>query len=149
MTVRKLFLSLFFIISCFCIGCVERKLTIVTEPAGAMVTLNEEQIGLSPVTVGFEWYGDYSVRLAKEGYITTSTHRNLPRPLRDRFPLDLLDDMFRTRIDEYTWNFKLEPYQKPDKEELIDQAVALRKEDLVEPNSIIPPPKPKKVKQKK
>jgi len=39
-------------------GCVERKLTINTEPAGAMVTLNDEQIGESPVTVTFNWYGD-------------------------------------------------------------------------------------------
>ncbi|OHB52080.1 MAG: hypothetical protein A2Y10_11145 [Planctomycetes bacterium GWF2_41_51] len=135
-----------FISSCFYLGCVERKLTIVTEPAGALVSLNDEEIGVSPVTVGFEWYGDYNIRLAKEGYLTTSTHRNLQRPLRDKFPFDLLDDMFRTRVDEYTWNFKLEPYQQPDKEELIDQAVQLRKEALVEPNSIMPPPKAKKKK---
>ncbi|MCP4263659.1 MAG: PEGA domain-containing protein, partial [Planctomycetes bacterium] len=40
-------------------GCVERKLTINTEPQGALVILNDEEIGTSPVTVSFEWYGDY------------------------------------------------------------------------------------------
>lgn len=138
MTVRKLFLFLFFVSACFYCGCVERKLTIVTEPAGALVSLNDEEIGTSPVTVGFEWYGDYNIRLSKEGYITTSTHRSLQRPLRDRFPFDLLDDMFRTRTDEYSWNFKLEPYEAPDKEELIDRAISLRKEALVDPNAIVP-----------
>jgi len=31
-------------------GCVERKLTINTEPQGALVVLNDEEIGQSPVT---------------------------------------------------------------------------------------------------
>jgi hypothetical protein len=137
-------------------GCVERKLTITTEPAGALVLLNDEEVGVSPVTVGFEWYGDYRVRITKENFTTLETHRNLPRPLRDRFPFDLFDDMFRTRIDEYSWNFKLEPYSATSKEDLIERAVTLRKEALVDPNAIAPkgaldrkkPAKPKAVKQK-
>ncbi|HQI29243.1 MAG TPA: PEGA domain-containing protein, partial [Sedimentisphaerales bacterium] len=40
-------------------GCVERRLTIYTEPPGAIVTLNDQEIGVSPVTVPFNWYGDY------------------------------------------------------------------------------------------
>ncbi len=51
-------------------GCVERKLTINTAPPGAMVVLNDEEIGTSPVTVSFEWYGDYNVRVSKEGFET-------------------------------------------------------------------------------
>ncbi|OHB58132.1 MAG: hypothetical protein A2Y12_07660 [Planctomycetes bacterium GWF2_42_9] len=137
-------------------GCVERKLTITTEPAGALVLLNDEEIGTSPVTVGFEWYGDYRVRISKENFSTLDTHRNLPRPMRDRFPFDLFDDMFRTRIDEYSWNFKLEPYSPMSKEDLIDRAVTLRNEALVDPNAIAPkgaldkkkPAKQKAVKQK-
>ncbi len=150
--VRKLFLIGFFASSCLLVGCVERKLTITTEPAGALVLLNDEEIGTSPVTVGFEWYGDYNVRVSKENYTTLVTHRNLARPLRDKFPFDLFDDMFRTRIDEYAWNFKLEPYVPQVKEDMIDRAVNLRKETLVEPNSIKPknykPKYPKPVKKK-
>lgn len=119
---------------CFCTGCVERKLTIVTEPEGALVALNDEEIGTSPVTVGFEWYGDYAVRITKDGYQTLNTHQNLKRPLRDKFPFDLLADMFTTKIDAYSWNFKLEPYQQTQKDELIKSAAGLRKEALVDPN---------------
>jgi hypothetical protein len=133
-------------------GCVERKLTITTEPSGALVLLNDEEIGISPVTVGFEWYGDYNIKLSKENYETLATHRNLPRPMRDKFPFDFFDDAFRTRIDEYSWNFKLEPKVQPTKEELIEKAVNLRKEALVDPNAIAPknlkPYKPKTVKPK-
>src|SRR3990172_12037515 len=44
-------------------GCVERRLTINTDPQGAKVVLNDQEIGTSPVTVPFHWYGDYWVRL--------------------------------------------------------------------------------------
>ena len=52
------------IASLFLGGCVERKLTINTEPQGAVVFLNDEEIGTSPVTASFEWYGDYNVRIS-------------------------------------------------------------------------------------
>jgi len=47
-------------------GCVERRLKINTSPTAAQVILNDEQIGPSPVTVTFQWYGDYNVRISKE-----------------------------------------------------------------------------------
>jgi hypothetical protein len=119
---------------CLCCGCVERKITIITEPAGALVALNDEEIGTSPVTVGFEWYGDYSVRLTKDGYQTLNTHQNLKRPLKDVAPFDLLADMFTTKIDEYTWTFKLEPYQQIQKDELVKSAFSLQKDALTDPN---------------
>jgi hypothetical protein len=138
MSVRKLpavVMIAFCALSCFCIGCVERKLTIVTEPTGALVALNDEEIGTSPVTVGFEWYGDYSVRISKDGFQTLSTHQNLKRPLKDVFPFDLFADAFTTKIDEYTWTFKLQPYQQIQKDELIKSAASLQKQTLVDPNT--------------
>jgi hypothetical protein len=126
---------------CFCTGCVERKITIITEPSGALVALNDEEIGTSPVTVDFEWYGDYGVRISKDGYQTLNTHQNLKRPLKDVAPFDLLADMFTTKIDEYTWTFKLEPYQQIQKDELIKSATSFQKETLAEPNKYIIPPK--------
>jgi hypothetical protein len=135
-----------FAVFCFCSGCVERKLTIVTEPPGALVALNDEEIGTSPVTVGFEWYGDYSVRISKDGYQTLNTHQKLKRPLRDVAPFDLLADMFTTKIDEYTWTFKLEPHQQIQKDELIKSATGFRKEALAEPNTAAKKPAAKKTK---
>ncbi|MFA5293500.1 MAG: PEGA domain-containing protein [Phycisphaerae bacterium] len=139
MSVRKLSaiaLMAFFGLICLCSGCVERKLTITTEPSGALVSLNDEQIGTSPVTVGFEWYGDYSVSISKDGYQTLKTHRDLKRPLRDRFPFDLFDDIFSKRIDEYSWSFKLDASKPQDKDKLVDDAMKMQKqtaEELAKP----------------
>lgn len=110
------------------VGCVERKLTINTEPQGALVLLNDEQIGTSPVAVSFNWYGDYWVRARKEGFETLETHRDLPAPWYDHFPLDFFAQvLYPGRIvDTYEWTFELAPRQDLTREELIEQAEALR-----------------------
>jgi len=115
-------------------GCVERKLTINTQPAGGLVFLNDEEIGVSPVTVGFSWYGDYKVRISKKGYETLNTHRNLPSPLHDHFPLDFFAELlWPWRIaDEYEWTFELLPYQPPQRDELISAAKQMKERAAAE-----------------
>ncbi|MBW8016726.1 MAG: PEGA domain-containing protein [Planctomycetes bacterium] len=110
-------------------GCVERKLTINTNPPGGLVTLNDEEIGVAPVTVPFSWYGDYNVRITKEGYATLKTHKLLKAPLHDGFPFDFFAEcLWPGRIiDEYEWTFDLTPYQAPDRDKLIQKAEETRK----------------------
>ena len=86
-------------------GCVERQLTIKTVPTGGVVSLNDEEIGEAPVTVAFEWYGDYNVRVSKAGYETLKTHRKLDRPWYDLFPFDFFADVLwpGTIRDHYEW----------------------------------------------
>ena len=114
-------------------GCVQRTITINTEPTGAMVSLNDEEIGTSPVTVNFEWYGDFNVIISKIGYETLKTHREIKRPVRDRFPADLLYDLFGSnRVDRYEWSFELSPYQPPVRAEIIKDALELRADTVTE-----------------
>lgn len=110
-------------------GCVERKLTIKTEPQEALVVLNDEEIGTSPVTVSFEWYGDYNVRVSKEGFETLKTHRNLKAPWYDKFPFDFFAWLNPERIvDEYEWTFELAPKKEISREELIRNARELKEQ---------------------
>lgn len=123
-------------------GCVERKLTINTNPSGGLVTLNDEEIGVAPVTVPFSWYGDYNVRIAKDGYATLNTHKLLKAPLHDKFPIDFFAQVIWPGriIDEYEWTFDLTPYQAPDRDKLIQHAQETRKrakqlhEEATKPN---------------
>jgi len=108
-------------------GCVERNLTINTEPDGALVILNDEEIGISPVTVGFEWYGDYNVAIRKEGFETLKTHRKLKAPWYDGFPFDLFAQILPHRIvDSYEWQFDLEEKKQIAPDQLIQNAEQLR-----------------------
>lgn len=114
----------------FLAGCVERQLTIRTDPADALVILNDEQIGLSPVTVSFNWYGDYKVRITKEGYETLKTHRKLSGPWYDYFPFDFFAQILNPKriVDSYEWEFELEKLQPPERAKLIDRANILKEQ---------------------
>jgi hypothetical protein len=109
-------------------GCVERTLTINTMPQGALVALNDEEIGRSPVTTSFNWYGDYNVRLSMPGYENLNTHRELKAPWYDGFPFDFIMNFLNPKhiVDEYEWTFKLEPKKEINRQQLIDSAIELR-----------------------
>ena len=109
-------------------GCVERRLTINTRPQGALVALNDEEIGESPVTVNFNWYGDYCVRISKEGYEILNTHRELKGPWYDHFPFDFFAQIVNPNriVDSYEWTFELSSRQQISREELIQNANKLK-----------------------
>jgi hypothetical protein len=111
-------------------GCVDRKLTINTRPQGALVTLNDEEIGVSPVTVSFNWYGDYNVRISKDGFETLKTHRELKGPWYDKFPYDFFAQVLSSKRieDSYHWTFQLEEKRQISREKLIENAQKLRKQ---------------------
>lgn len=116
--------------STFLTGCVERQLTVNTSPSGAVVTLNDEEIGISPVTVSFQWYGDYDVRISKEGYETLKTHRLLKGPWYDKFPFDFFAQVLNPKkiVDTYEWTFQLNDKKTPNREELIEKAQKMKKQ---------------------
>lgn len=111
-------------------GCVERELTVKTNPEGALVVLNDEEIGVSPVTVNFNWYGDYCVRITKEGYETLDTHRELKGPWYDGFPFDFFAQIVNPNriVDSYEWTFFLSPKGQISREELIQNAQDMQKQ---------------------
>src|SRR5262245_6369848 len=52
-------------------GCVERRMTIISDPPGAQVYVNNQPIGASPAylpSLRFLYYGNYDIFLVKEGY---------------------------------------------------------------------------------
>lgn len=111
-------------------GCVERRLTVRTQPSNATVILNDEKVGQSPVTVRFNWYGDYKVRITKPGYETLDTHKELQAPLHDKFPFDFFAQLLypETIVDEYTWKFELKERTDPNTGELIEQAIKMKEQ---------------------
>jgi len=124
---------IFWIISAvclFCTGCVERRLTINTEPTNALVMLNDEEIGTAPVTVSFNWYGDYNISISKEGCETLNTHRKLKGPWYDSFPFDFFAQVLNPKriVNAYEWSFTLEKQQLPTREQLLEQAQYLKQQ---------------------
>lgn len=113
-------------------GCVRRTLTIKTAPEGARVTLNDDEVGTSPVTVPFTWYGDLDVIIHMEGYKTLHTHHKVVRPWYQYPPVDLIAEAFVpfTIRDEHEAAFELEPAEPIARDKLLEQAHDLRERAL-------------------
>ena len=71
----------FSIITCLLpIGCVQREMNVQSNPPGAVVYLNDREMGRTPFTKQFLWYGNYDVVLRKEGYQTLKTNAEITAP---------------------------------------------------------------------
>ena len=92
------------------LGCVERRIFITSEPAGARVWLNDQEVGETPVEVDFTWFGVYDVRVKKDGFEPLSTTAEAKAPLHEQPGIDFIAMAIpgtdRTRIE---WHFTLEP----------------------------------------
>ncbi len=110
-------------------GCVERTITIETDPPGALVYLNDEEAGRSPLTVPFTWYGTYDVRIERDGYQTISTAAETAPPWHEHPGPDLLVELLPWTTEvKYHWQYELVPNQPADPEALTERARALRGE---------------------
>ncbi len=114
------------------IGCVRRTLTINTNPQGAIITLNDEEIGSTPVSRDFTWYGDYDVVIRKNGFETLHTNVVVNRPWYQIPPADVFADVFWPgRIhDEHHHAFTLEPRTPSDPNDILSRALELRDQAL-------------------
>lgn len=108
-------------------GCVERKLAVTSEPPGAILYLSGEEVGRTPWTGQFTWYGDYDVVLRREGCQTLKTHYNVQAPLYDLPPIDLLSELAPwTYHVERSAHFQLAPQTQPANPELLQRAEEMR-----------------------
>lgn len=89
-------------------GCVRRSIEVTSEPAGAMVWLNNEQVGRTPCETDFKFYGTYDVRVVLEGYEPIATSRVAETPLYEQPGPDLLVAALPLN-NRITWHFDLKP----------------------------------------
>jgi len=110
-------------------GCVERKLSITSQPDGALVFLNDKEVGRTPIETDFVWYGTYDVQVRADGHKTLNQPTKLIAPWWQWPPFDLFAEMMPWHpTDRRTMHFAMQPAEPDDTapEVLIDRAEALR-----------------------
>ncbi len=114
-TIRSFhFLILVAIIFAFS-GCVTRSLTVKTEPSNALVYIDNELIGESPVTMPFTYYGTRKIMIEKkdeDGVLTherTIVFEKIKAPVYEIFPLDFFSEILwpRELKDDHVLSYKL------------------------------------------
>ena len=103
-------------------GCLERVIHVTSDPPGALVHLNDREVGRTPVDVPFEEFGTYDVRLELSGFEPVHQGAEAEAPPWEWPGLDLaamiLPFTFHTDIK---WHFKLTPAET-DVKNLLERA---------------------------
>ncbi len=92
-------------------GCVRRTIEVTSSPPGAMVWLNDEQLGRTPVQTDFKFYGTYDVRLSLDGYEPLTTSAEAVTPFYEYPGPDLLVAALPLH-NRIAWHFDLKPTQE-------------------------------------
>ncbi len=93
-----------------CAGCVERTLTVTSNPPGALVYLNDQEVGRTPLTRNFLWYGTYDLQIRKDGYKTIDARPRVWAPLWQIVPIDLVAELFPLPlVDRHRLSYTMKP----------------------------------------
>jgi len=91
-------------------GCVERTMSVQSSPPGALVYLNDQEVGRTPMQHDFLWYGTYDVTLRMDGYESLKTRATLFPPIYQWLGLDLFAEIVPIHFkDHQTLVYSLRP----------------------------------------
>jgi len=125
--------ALLFLTAPLLAGCLERRISVVSDPPGALVTINDTEVGRTPLTTTFDYYGSFDVQVRKEGFASVSAERDTPTPLYEAPPFDLIATALPLPITTTrTWTFTLSPTSttltREQETDLLTRARALREQ---------------------
>jgi hypothetical protein len=134
-------LALVFCLALASTGCVQRRLTIRSNPPGARVFVGDDEIGTTPVSTDFVYYGTRKIRLVKHGYETLVVNQPIPAPWYQIPPLDFVSEMLVPGEirDERVVSFQLVPLQTVPTDQLLSRAQQLRSASEVRQASVAVP----------
>ncbi len=109
-------------------GCVERRMTVRTNPPGAQLYVDDYEIGTTPCSVDFTYYGTRKIRLVKDGYETAVIKQPVPAPWYQYFPIDFVtENLVPGHIrDERVVTYQMQPAAQIPTDQLVSRADALR-----------------------
>jgi hypothetical protein len=100
-------------------GCVERFISVRSDPPGAIVTLDDQKIGPTPVEIPYTWYGMRLLSVDLPGYTPVRETIALNPPWWQFPPIDFITDVLvpATITDRTEFSYFLEKVTaQPDKE---------------------------------
>jgi hypothetical protein len=119
-------------------GCVERRYTIRSNPPGAMVIVNGEEIGPTPVSRSFTFYGKRKITLMADGYETQTVLEPINAPWYDNNFTDFFTENLVpfTIRDDREFLYTLSPKVIPEPNDLVNRGQQLRVEGQIPPKPL-------------
>ena len=109
-------------------GCVKRTLVVRSQPEGALVTIDNQTIGHTPLSTPYTYQGTRDVKLELDGFQTIKVQENVRDPWYLTPPLDFfVENFWPYELDvERELNFQMKPLEEVDQNRLLDRAGQLR-----------------------
>lgn len=111
-------------------GCMQRRMTIRSNPLGALVYVDDVEVGYSPVSIPFTYYGTRTIRLEKDRFQTVEVQQNFQAPWYQIPPFDFVADIlvpYEIR-DEREVRVDLQPLQPTNETEVVNRANQIRQQ---------------------
>lgn len=124
-------------------GCVQRRMTIRSNPPGAMVYVDDYPLGPTPISTDFTYYGTRKIRLVKDGYETLTVMQPFPMPWYQVPPADFItENLVPGQIrDQRLLDYQLKPQMVVPTEQLLARAETLRRSNMAPPvGPMVPQP---------
>ena len=113
-------------------------MTVRTNPPGAQVFVDDQEIGITPCSASYVYYGTRKVTVMKDGYQTETRFQNFYPPWYEIPPLDFVtENLLPNEIrDERFVDVELVPDQLVPPQRLLERAQSLR--DSARTGSVTP-----------
>jgi hypothetical protein len=129
-------------------GCVQRRMTIRSNPPGALVYVDDYLIGTTPVSADFTYYGTRKIRLVKDRCETLTVMQKFPTPWYQIIPLDFVSENLVPGdiVNRHVLEYQLRPQMEVPPDQLQARAEELRRRTHgsagvpIVPVSVSPPP---------
>ena len=111
-------------------GCVSRRMMVYSDPPGALVLLEGKEIGTTPVSVDFTYYGTRELTLVKDGYETLTVQQKVQAPWYQMPVIEFFADNFTPGhvTDRHQFRYAMQPQRLVPNAELQRRAEMLRGE---------------------
>lgn len=121
-------LTAFLVLCVLQVGCLRRRLTLRSDPPGALAYVDGQEIGITPVSTPFTYYGTRKVQLMKDGYETVTQLHKIKTPWYQWPGIDFLaENIYPYEIrDDRELHFAMTPQRITNVPRLVDRADELR-----------------------
>ena len=116
-------------------------MTINSNPEGALVYLNDQELGRTPLSRDFQQYGNYELEVRKEGFETLKTNQETQEPWWQLIPIDLVTEVLPYHYrDSRHYLYTLTPAttQPANPTAMLDEATHYRSMLLSSPHTRVP-----------
>jgi hypothetical protein len=111
-------------------GCkgVQRRMTVRSNVPGAQVYVDNYEIGRTPVSTDFIYYGDRDIRLVKDGYETLKVKQKVNAPWYQYPGIDfIVENLWPWEVrDERNFNYQMQPQYLVPTETILSRAEEMR-----------------------